>query len=70
MRIPLLRYEGENHTKRRGHYSFKIQWDRNYGIAKRQGWSISLDGFYLVSLERWFIIAVVKALWSYMKGNR
>ena len=48
---------------------FKLEWDREYGINKRTGWSIVVDGSVIVQLERFSIIAVVKALYKEMKHN-
>ncbi len=40
---------------------FLIEYDKNYGCNNRTGWSIALDGHYLVQLERNLIIALINA---------
>lgn len=42
----------------------RIDFDTNYGINKRTGWSIAVNGSYLVQLERFLLVAIVKALWT------
>lgn len=41
--------------------SLRIDWDTNYGIDHREGWSIHYDGSCLVALEKWFVVALFKA---------
>lgn len=47
--------------------SFKLAWDKDYGIDKRAGWSITVNGHVLVILERWLIVAACKALWRWSR---
>lgn len=39
-----------------------LDFDRDYGCDKRTGWSIAWDGHYTVQLERFFLVAVFKAI--------
>jgi hypothetical protein len=41
--------------------SFAIEWDTDYGIDRRSGWSIIHDGIVVVELEPWLVVAIVKA---------
>ena len=43
----------------------KIEYDIDFGVDKRCGWSIAINGSYVVSLNKWLIIALIKALWAY-----
>lgn len=40
--------------------SFKLEWDREYGPSKRSGWSVCIDGSYVVELERSLLVALLK----------
>lgn len=40
---------------------FKIEYDTDYGIERRRGWSIVYDGIVFVELERWLVVALWKA---------
>lgn len=42
--------------------NFEIQFDRGYGIDKRTGWTVVVDGSVLAELEPWLIVAVFKAI--------
>lgn len=39
-----------------------IDYDTNYGIDKRTGWSIAVDGSYILQFERFLLIALLKAI--------
>ena len=39
-----------------------LQFDRDYGMCKRAGWSIAIKGHFECQLERFFVIAVIKTL--------
>ena len=39
---------------------FSIDFDRDYGVSKRTGWSITEDGTCLVELEKHLILALIK----------
>lgn len=45
-----------------------IQKDTNYGIDKRNGWSVAFDGHFVVELEPCFLRAAYKA-WRYWLSN-
>jgi hypothetical protein len=42
--------------------SLTIEFDRDYGIDKRTGWSIKVDGRVVVELERFLLMALIKAV--------
>jgi hypothetical protein len=42
--------------------SFRLDFDRDYGIDRRTGWSISVNGGCLVMFERSLIVALFRAL--------
>ena len=39
-----------------------IQYDKNYGSLKKSGWSIYIDGHFIVFFEKYLIIALFKAI--------
>jgi hypothetical protein len=41
---------------------FRIDFDRNYGCNNRTGWSIAHKGSFLVQLEKYLTIAIIKAI--------
>lgn len=41
-----------------------IDFDTNYGINKRKGWSISYNGSYKSQLEKYLVVAIYKAIKS------
>lgn len=45
--------------------SVSIEFDRNYGMDNRTGWSIAVDGSYRAQLEPWLIVALWKSFISY-----
>ena len=38
-----------------------IQFDRDYGIVNRTGWSVAWRGSFAVQLERWLVVGLFKA---------
>ena len=43
-------------------WGFELQWDCEYGINKRTGWTVAYDGSFAVShLEPSLIVALLKA---------
>lgn len=46
--------------------SFALEWDRDYGILHRSGWTVKWDGHILAELERFLIVA----LWKAWRGSR
>lgn len=38
-----------------------LDYDRDYGCAHREGWSVALNGSYVVQFERWLLVALWKA---------
>jgi hypothetical protein len=49
---------------------FRLHWDRDYGCDKKTGWSISIDGSFVANLERFLIVAIVKAIIKYLRQNK
>lgn len=49
----------------------RIMWDTNYGVDKRTGWSMSIDGVVLVQFKRFLIVTLVLGWWRHLKqkGN-
>ena len=45
----------------------KIQYDQDYGIDHRKGWSIAIDGSYYVQFEKRLLVALFKAIYSYFE---
>jgi hypothetical protein len=43
---------------------FKIEWDKNYGIDNREGWSVVMDGSVLSELQPSLVWALFEAWWS------
>lgn len=43
--------------------SFSLEFERDFGLTGRTGWTISVDGHCIVMLERWLIVAVIKTVW-------
>jgi hypothetical protein len=41
-----------------------MEFDHEYGEQQRTGWSISLDGHYVVQFERFLLVALLKAFWA------
>lgn len=39
----------------------QVEFDRDYGIGKRTGWSVAWEGSYAVQLEPWLVIALWRA---------
>jgi hypothetical protein len=46
--------------------SFAIEWNEDYGIDKRTGWTVKLGGRVLVELEPFLVVA----LWKAWRGRR
>jgi hypothetical protein len=40
--------------------SFDLQWDRDYGIDHRKGWTVVIDGSVCSELEPWLVVAMWK----------
>lgn len=38
-----------------------LEYDRDYGIGRRSGWSVAVAGSYRVQFERWLVVALWKA---------
>lgn len=41
---------------------YELQYDRNYGIRKRHGWSVIIDGSVYAELQPWLVMAIWKAV--------
>lgn len=42
--------------------NIRIHWDKDYGFFHRKGWSIAIDGCFIVELEKFLIVAIVKTI--------
>ena len=51
-------------------FQFSLQWDSNYGIDCRRGWTVSINGITLVSFAKNPVVALWKAwrLWTRFRG--
>ena len=48
--------------------NLKIDWWRKYP-GGGTGWSVEIDGIWVVTFERWLIVALWKSFWAYRKQN-
>ncbi len=46
--------------------SMRIDYDRDYGISCRTGWSVAIDGHYYVQFYRCLLLALVVAAWKHL----
>jgi hypothetical protein len=44
---------------------FSIEYDVDYGCHHRSGWSVVIDGSVCAELERFLVVALVKAWYCY-----
>ncbi len=44
---------------------FALEWDKNYGINQRTGWSVIVNGSVCSPLEKWLVVAIAKAIYTY-----
>jgi hypothetical protein len=49
---------------------FAIEWDRDYGILHRYGWSIWRDDCCIVQLEQSLIVAILKYIFRLIKYRK
>ena len=47
-----------------------LQWDKDYGCKRRTGWSVAVDGSFLVELEPWLVVALAKAVRTWWRWKR
>lgn len=47
-----------------------IQFDRDYGMDKRTGWSIAIKGHFECQLERFLIVAIIKTIYQGIKHGK
>ncbi len=45
--------------------TLRLDYDRDYGIDHRRGWSVAIDGSYYVQFWPEPITAVIVALWRW-----
>lgn len=43
--------------------SLKIEYDEDYGIDNRSGWSVAINGSYYAQFEKRLIAALVKSFY-------
>lgn len=46
--------------------SLRVDYDTSYGIDDKSGWSVAIDGHYLVQFERFLFVAISKAFWKHL----
>ena len=44
----------------------RLHYDRDYGIDRRGGWSLSINGSFVVQFERFLLVALAKSLWKHL----
>lgn len=49
---------------------FKVEWCANYGINKRTGWSICVNGRVVADIEPWLAVAFWKAFCDWRLPGR
>ena len=49
--------------------NLKIEYDKDYGIDKRTGWSIAINGWYVVQFHKYLVVALIKAFYEYWLNN-
>jgi hypothetical protein len=47
--------------------SLRIHWDKDYGINKRTGWSVSVNGHFVVEFKKFLIVAIFKSIKNHFK---
>ena len=45
---------------------FSVDWHKDFGIDHRKGWSVSVNGSYFAELEKFLIVALIKAIYRYL----
>ena len=40
----------------------RVDFDRDYGVDHKTGWSIAWDGRFLIQLEKHLIVAIIKVI--------
>ena len=48
---------------------FSIEYDRNYGINSRKGWTVVIGYSVVCQLEKYFIWSLIKSLWKYQSWD-
>ena len=46
---------------------FSLEYDSDYGIDNRRGWSVAINGHYYVAFKRFFVVALIKAFYLHWK---
>lgn len=41
---------------------FSIEYDNDYGIDHRRGWSVIREGSYIVTFQRFLLLALIRAV--------
>lgn len=42
---------------------FSLQWDKDYGLLKKTGWTVTVDGLVIVHLKKSLLAALVLTWW-------
>lgn len=56
--------------KRLGIKNFQLEWDTDYGIDKREGWSLTIDGEVVCQFEDSPQNAVKKGMETWMERKK
>ena len=49
----------------KNHKNFLLEYDTDYGIDKKTGWSVCINGSYTAMFEKYWIIALIKSFYIY-----
>lgn len=49
---------------------FRLEYDSGFGIEKKSGWSVCIDGSYYMAFDKNVVRAVVVALWRWWKESK
>lgn len=47
--------------------SFRLSYDRDYGIDCRTGWSVAINGSVYRQLRPWLVAALLGSLWDWCR---
>lgn len=52
-----------------GFHQFSLTWNTDYGVDSRWGWTVCMNGRVVVQFERFAIVALVKAYWTWWRWH-
>lgn len=45
--------------------TLRIDYDKDYGVQSRNGWSVSIDGHYYVQFRKSLTLALIVSFWKH-----